>query len=301
MSKLLLSVCECLGVEKMNTSAYHPQTYGLVERFNHTLLDMLAKSVSPGVSEWDERLPYVLFTYRASMQLSTGESLFFLLYGRDPRLPTATVLSPPLDRRVLELDDYKSTLVRELSSAWTRAQEAVAKAQKQQKQQYDKTATDCEFSVGDRVFVCMPARKTGHLRKLACPFEGPYRVLALYPNGMDVRPVEKPGAQSFCVALNRVRCCPQEVPELKEAATPVDGRRAVGRRNNSGSRSGGPPVMFEPLSGHAVDKSASKEGSDSPRDPPMNTNRPAKSPPPGIWAGRLRPRSERGNVEIPLN
>ena len=46
----------------------------------------------------------------------------------------------------------------------------------------------------------------------------------------------------------RVRRCPQEVPELKEAATSVSGRRDVECWNKSGLRSGGPPVMFEPLS-----------------------------------------------------
>ena len=66
LSKLLFAVCECMGVKKVNTSAYHyhPQSHGLVERFNHTLTDMLAKSVTPGSSDWDEKLPYVLFSYR---------------------------------------------------------------------------------------------------------------------------------------------------------------------------------------------------------------------------------------------
>ena len=98
LSKLLLAVCEFMGVKKVNTSAYHPQSDGLVERFNRTLTDMLAKSVSTGTSDWDDKLPYVLFSYRASLQSSTGESPFFLLYGRDPQLPTETVLSPPVDR-----------------------------------------------------------------------------------------------------------------------------------------------------------------------------------------------------------
>lgn len=66
-----------MGVKKVNTSAYHPQSDGLVERFNRTLTDMLAKSTSPGGSEWDERLPYVLFSYRASLQMLTGRSPFF--------------------------------------------------------------------------------------------------------------------------------------------------------------------------------------------------------------------------------
>ena len=115
------------------------------------------------------------------------------------------------------LDDYKSVMVREMSSAWNRAQEAVEKAQKQQKRQYDKSANDLKFVIGDRVFVCMLARKTGHRTKLACPFEGPYRVVRVYPNGVEVQPVEKPRSQPISVALNRVRRCPKQVPSLEES------------------------------------------------------------------------------------
>ena len=80
----------------------HPQTDGLVERFNRTLVDMLAKMVKPGI-EWDERIPYVLFAYRATVETST----FFLLYRRDPQLPTEVVLLPKVPRDVVQLDDYK--------------------------------------------------------------------------------------------------------------------------------------------------------------------------------------------------
>jgi transposase InsO family protein len=43
LSGLLHNVNTLLGIKKTNTTAYHPQTDGLVERFNRTLLDMLAK------------------------------------------------------------------------------------------------------------------------------------------------------------------------------------------------------------------------------------------------------------------
>ena len=45
LSHLFTEICKLLGVEKLNTTAYHPQTDGLVERFNRTLTDMLAKKV----------------------------------------------------------------------------------------------------------------------------------------------------------------------------------------------------------------------------------------------------------------
>ena len=81
-------VYELLGLKKVNTTAYHPQTDGLVEWFNHTLTDMLSKKVKKGGKDWDQQLSYVLFAYRASIQESTGENPFCLLYGHSPRVPT---------------------------------------------------------------------------------------------------------------------------------------------------------------------------------------------------------------------
>ena len=192
LSKLLLEMCRVMGVHKINTSAYHPQSDGLVERFNRTLTDMLSKSVTPGLCEWDEKLPYVLFAYRASMQSSTGESPFRLLYGRDPQLPMETALSPTCPREEMMLDDYMTQTTREMSDAWKLAQKHVKIAQKRQKAQHDKKATAAELQVGERVFVHMPELKSGPGYKLARPFKGPYRVVETYTNGLELVPVEKP-------------------------------------------------------------------------------------------------------------
>ena len=110
---------------------------------------MLAKTAKPGI-DWDVRLPYVLFAYRATVHASTAESPFFLLYGRDPRLP---VLSPPVERVHMHFDDYKQAM----SEAWAQAKEMIVKAQKKQKTQHDRTSKNADFQVGDRVFVFMPA------------------------------------------------------------------------------------------------------------------------------------------------
>ena len=49
---------------------------------------MLAKRVEQSGRDWNANLPFVLFTYRASLQELTKESPFYLLYGCGPRLPT---------------------------------------------------------------------------------------------------------------------------------------------------------------------------------------------------------------------
>ena len=81
-SKLLSEVYSLLHIQPIRTSPYHPQTAGLVERFNQTLKSMLRKTVVQG-KDWDKLLPYLLFSYREVPQTSPFE----LLYGRSVRGP----------------------------------------------------------------------------------------------------------------------------------------------------------------------------------------------------------------------
>ncbi len=87
MSKLLKQVYQLLGIKGLRTTPYHPQTDGLVERFNQTLKQMLRKFVSDTGADWDQWLPYLLFAYREVPQASLGFSPFELLYGREVRGP----------------------------------------------------------------------------------------------------------------------------------------------------------------------------------------------------------------------
>ena len=67
---------------------------------------MLANTVEHGGKDWEQRLPLVLFAYGASQQQSTLESPFFLLYGRDPRLPTDPVMSPAKAKKLVDVKEY---------------------------------------------------------------------------------------------------------------------------------------------------------------------------------------------------
>lgn len=53
LSSLMQEVCQLLGVKKLNTLGYHPQMDGLVEKFNSTLINMIAKSSEESPGEWD--------------------------------------------------------------------------------------------------------------------------------------------------------------------------------------------------------------------------------------------------------
>ena len=57
MSELLQELHKLLGIKSIHTSPYHPQTDGLVERFNQTLKQMLKKVLMTDRRSWDKLLP----------------------------------------------------------------------------------------------------------------------------------------------------------------------------------------------------------------------------------------------------
>ncbi len=85
MSRTIRELYGLLGIKSVRTSVYHPQTDGLVERFNRTLKTMIRKFVHEDAKNWDKWLEPLLFAVREVPQASTGFSPFELLYGRQPR------------------------------------------------------------------------------------------------------------------------------------------------------------------------------------------------------------------------
>ena len=123
--KIMFELYKLLGIKTVSTTAYHPQTDGLVERYIRTLVDMLSKKVEQSGKDWDKQLPYVLFAYRTSSQESTKASPFFLLYGHNPKLPTTAALNPSMDRVTLNLADYQTEVAIRMSDAWESAKAAI--------------------------------------------------------------------------------------------------------------------------------------------------------------------------------
>ena len=70
------------GAEHRVTSAYHPQSNGLTERFKQTLQVTLMKLVNDEQNDWDEHLPAILFSYRTSLKKTTKLTPFEVLYCR---------------------------------------------------------------------------------------------------------------------------------------------------------------------------------------------------------------------------
>ena len=253
LSDILQEVYVLLGIKKINTSAYHPQCDGLVERFNRTLTDMLAKTVDHSGRDWDKRIPYVLYAYRTSVQESTRESPFYLLYGRDARLPTEAALTQPRTCYQVDIDDFKTDLVCNLSDAWELARQNICQSQKKH---YDQKARMREYHIGDRVFVHMPEVR-GKAWKFARPFHGPYRILELTPINASVRLADRPQDIPIFVSLDRVRRCLEEIPNGKTWS-----RKKRNRKRRTGDTRKLAPEMEtqEPVAGPWSDRLRPRQG-----------------------------------------
>ncbi|KAH9123084.1 hypothetical protein AeMF1_005847 [Aphanomyces euteiches] len=115
VSELATTVYTTLGIYKLASAPYHPQGQGLVERFNHTIVQMMKIYVNDHHTDWDTYLPRLLFASRTAHHETLGDSPYFCLFGRDPTLPLdlAFLNSDPAWKSD-DLPQYK----RRLASSW---------------------------------------------------------------------------------------------------------------------------------------------------------------------------------------
>ena len=212
LSHLMMDLCQMLGVRKLNTTSYHPQCDGMVERFNRTLKTMIRKHVDQFGKQWDQYLSGLLWAYRNTPHESTGEKPSFLLFGFDCRSPTEAALLPPDGIDPMNFSDYCQELMLSLSSARETAAKCIRQAQKKYKSQHDKKLVIVNYELGDWVFVKFPHEETGRNRKQSRPWRGPYRIISIDDPDVSVVKVYFSQDPSIQVHLSRVQSCPIDFP-----------------------------------------------------------------------------------------
>ena len=90
----------------------------MVERFNGTFVDMISMYINSSQTDWDVFLPYCLFAYRTSVHPSINESPFYMVYGRDPKLPIETHLGLSQTAQCVDTVTYKLHMCDNLNEAY---------------------------------------------------------------------------------------------------------------------------------------------------------------------------------------
>ena len=84
-SVLWKSLMQALGSKRIRTTAYHPMSNGMIERFHRHLKSALKCNQQP--DRWSEALPFVLLGIRSTLKEDLGCTTAEMVYGSTLRLP----------------------------------------------------------------------------------------------------------------------------------------------------------------------------------------------------------------------
>jgi len=185
LNQVIKELCERFQTKHRLTSSYRPQTNGMIERFNRTIGECIAKLLTDKEKEWDEYIDAVLLAYRTMKHEATGFTPFQLLYGRQAKLPvdlkittyqkTPVNYDEALTRRAYEI-------INRMNNEQIKARENIEKGQEQQKSRHKEKST--KLKIGDKVLVHRTNLQTNFSAKLEEKWIGPYYIHDVLPRNV---------------------------------------------------------------------------------------------------------------------
>ena len=80
MSSVIEEMCKILGVKKLWTMLYDPQTKGLVERLHQMIMQMIKKLREDKEADWQSHLAEIAHVYNATHSAVMGYSMHYLMF-----------------------------------------------------------------------------------------------------------------------------------------------------------------------------------------------------------------------------
>ena len=146
-------LCERYGIRKLFTSSYYPQANGVTESFMRVLGHSLATLVYSHKGQWDQYCDAVAFSYRITPHPATRETPFYILYGRDPLLPTDLSLEFLPNLQLNNVETTTSQRMEIIKAAQKFAIENLQRMGQIVELKYNQKHTPIQYEVGDLVLV----------------------------------------------------------------------------------------------------------------------------------------------------
>ena len=150
-------------VKKLCTSPYHPETNGQCECFNATLISMLGTLPSHAKKNWQEWITTLTHAYNCTVSPVTEFSPYFLMFGRNPKLPLDFDLGiPTMEQEPTSQQNYAQKLYSRLQWAYQKAQKNSKKESECYKKYYDQRMRCMKLGQDDLVMVRVKALTGNH-------------------------------------------------------------------------------------------------------------------------------------------
>ncbi|UYV76815.1 hypothetical protein LAZ67_14002092 [Cordylochernes scorpioides] len=226
-SNLMKEVMKMCKVKHCFTTSYHPQTNGLTERLNRTLINMISMYVNTDQKNWDEILPFITHAYNTTIQETTGYSPFFLLFGREP-MSLLDDENIPTDSNMDDYDEYIENYLDKIARTRQVVINNTEKTQERMKRNYDKKHNEKIYEPGHLVAVWTPVRKIGKCEKLLRKYFGPYRILKKLSNvNYLIEPKDNPGQDPLIVQVSRLKPYFERIDEVTHEDVTTSGEGEV--------------------------------------------------------------------------
>jgi hypothetical protein len=173
-----------MKIKKMSTTPYTPKANGLVERFNKVLGNTLAKLACYDQLNWDKYISITVMEYNATVHATTGETPYFMMFGREFVFPTDIVN----DTNVWDESPGYITPFKERIQRINEAKKRITESHRANADRYNKRQRPHGFQVGDKVIFLreLKTKKNISHRKLGLPGVGPFEITAVNDLGSRI-------------------------------------------------------------------------------------------------------------------
>lgn len=170
VNSIINEVTKLYGIDKRTISSYHPQANGLVERSNHSIIDLIRHVTSKKTQNWSNILPSVQLMMNNRVTDIHSSTPFSILFARklnhfksyddcESLMPTNEMIQERLKfiENVLfpSVDKKMQTKIEKRNKYWNKKHQLV------------------DYSIGSTVM----AKNLLSVNKLDSPYLGPYKII----------------------------------------------------------------------------------------------------------------------------